>query len=597
MFKVNVNPDHTLYDGEQLDETIITPKKSNDSPLGKISATDVLGPTPIPTDLKVPHIDTSETDRQARSATNLETANASYNTSTNDEAEESQTEDEIKSLEDQKTRSTFDVTTDPLSYRTFLQDLLKFRQGGGTKSSDFNKWDTPGNMYFRILFHFITDDNGTESSVSGNVNNPMGNGLLSPTWMYTKDNQLNGSGDFRTALSRMKEGLDDGDLFWWKHSSAFSYLMENADYERAELLFNFINLLSNINSESPWYWQKITGIPDGLDRPMLNDNYKLEFPTDRKKITIECLPDPVDERIGNLLDMYRAIVFSNQSKRVVLPSNLRKFDMTIVLFQQPIKGFHTPKDTVQLTDALGMASKWLTVENLDYATLSRCSTLYKASFKAFEFHNCEIDYNSSKSMWETLDNTEGTRPTAKIDIFFDDVFETRYNMFESVEFGDMLLVDTLMTIANNASDPRITVATKPDGTMIELQNWAEQIGETGHGLEYSNGVDPDARIGITNSVTNQLMGWLNKKVSNKVNHLILGNLYGLSLANTVSDVSNILGGDYINGVSKVEKALTKRNTGKAHVGGNIFADSITKSDSYSAQLGNIFRSNTIANSI
>ena len=596
MSKRNVNTKDTVYEGQQLDEVIVTPKKSNNSALGKLSITDQTGLKPLSAATSIPDV-ASDLNRRIRNEKNLNTVNASYNTSTNDEAEESQTEDEIKSLEDQKTRSTFDVTTDPLSYRTFLQDLLKFRQGGGTKSSDFNKWDTPGNMYFRILFHFITDDNGTESSVSGNVNNPMGNGLLSPTWMYTKDNQLNGSGDFRTALSRMKEGLDDGDLFWWKHSSAFSYLMENADYERAELLFNFINLLSNINSESPWYWQKITGIPDGLDRPMLNDNYKLEFPTDRKKITIECLPDPVDERIGNLLDMYRAIVFSNQSKRVVLPSNLRKFDMTIVLFQQPIKGFHTPKDTVQLTDALGMASKWLTVENLDYATLSRCSTLYKASFKAFEFHNCEIDYNSSKSMWETLDNTEGTRPTAKIDIFFDDVFETRYNMFESVEFGDMLLVDTLMTIANNASDPRITVATKPDGTMIELQNWAEQIGETGHGLEYSNGVDPDARIGITNSVTNQLMGWLNKKVSNKVNHLILGNLYGLSLANTVSDVSNILGGDYINGVSKVEKALTKRNTGKAHVGGNIFADSITKSDSYSAQLGNIFRSNTIANSI
>ena len=596
MSKRNVNTKDTVYEGQQLDEVIVTPKKSNNSALGKLSITDQTGLKPLSAATSIPDV-ASDLNRRIRNEKNLNTVNASYNISTNDDAEKSQTEDEIKSLEDQKTRSTFDVTTDPLSYRTFLQDLLKFRQAGGTKSSDFNKWDTPGNMYFRILFHFITDDNGTESSVSGNVNNPMGNGLLSPTWMYTKDNQLNGSGDFRTALSRMKEGLDDGDLFWWKHSSAFSYLMENADYERAELLFNFINLLSNINSESPWYWQKITGIPDGLDRPMLNDNYKLEFPTDRKKITIECLPDPVDERIGNLLDMYRAIVFSNQSKRVVLPSNLRKFDMTIVLFQQPIKGFHTPKDTVQLTDALGMASKWLTVENLDYATLSRCSTLYKASFKAFEFHNCEIDYNSSKSMWETLDNTEGTRPTAKIDIFFDDVFETRYNMFESVEFGDMLLVDTLMTIANNASDPRITVATKPDGTMIELQNWAEQIGETGHGLEYSNGVDPDARIGITNSVTNQLMGWLNKKVSNKVNHLILGNLYGLSLANTVSDVSNILGGDYINGVSKVEKALTKRNTGKAHVGGNIFADSITKSDSYSAQLGNIFRSNTIANSI
>lgn len=597
MSKRNVNNKNILYDGGQLNEIVVTPKKSDSSPLGKISATDMLGLNPISANQKIPPIDTSRIQRIIDNGRNLNNVNMGYNISTNDDSEKSQTKDEKKALENQKTRSTFDVTTDPLSYRTFLQDLLKFRQAGGTKSSDFNKWDTPGNMYFRILFHFITDDNGTESSVSGNVNNPMGNGLLSPTWMYTKDNQLNGSGDFRTTLARMKEGLEDGDLFWWKHSSAFSYLMENADYERAELLFNFINLLSNINSESPWYWQKITGIPDGLDRPMMNDNYKLEFPAERKKISIECLPDPVDERIGNLLDMYRAIIFSNQSKRVVLPSNLRKFDMTIVLFQQPIKGFHTPKDTVRLTDALGMASKWLTTENLDYATLSRCSTLYKASFKAFEFHNCEIDYNSSKSMWENLDNIEGTKPTAKIDIFFDDVFETRYNMFESVEFGDMLLVDTLMTIANNASDPRITVATKPDGTMIELQNWAEQIGQTGHGLEYSNGTDPDARMEIKKSITNQLMGWLNKKVSNKVNHLILGNLHGISLSNAASDISNILSGDYINGVSRAEKALTKRNTDKAHVGGNIFADSITKSDSYNTQLGNIFRSNTIINSI
>ena len=70
---------------------------------------------------------------------------------------------------------------------------------------------------------------------------------------------------------------------------------------------------------------------------------EFKFEEDRQKLTIKCLQDAVDDRIGTMLDLYRSIVYSQSMKRYILPGNLRKFDMSIVVFEAPIKTMHKYK--------------------------------------------------------------------------------------------------------------------------------------------------------------------------------------------------------------------------------------------------------------
>ena len=74
-----------------------------------------------------------------------------------------------------------------------------------------------------------------------------------------------------------------------------------------------------------------------------------------------------------------------------------------------------------------------------------------ASYKAWEFHGCEIDYNSSKSGWSDLSNSEGTVPKYHIDIFFDDMFEIRFNEFLMQHVTD-LNGDNAPVIMNSESE-------------------------------------------------------------------------------------------------------------------------------------------------
>ncbi|MBR5296680.1 MAG: hypothetical protein IKU29_02280, partial [Parabacteroides sp.] len=67
-----------------------------------------------------------------------------------------------------------------LSYARLLKDRDNFRKSGTKGGSDFNLYETPGNLYFRILFYFHNGD------VDGG--DRYDSGLLAPTWDENMDN-------------------------------------------------------------------------------------------------------------------------------------------------------------------------------------------------------------------------------------------------------------------------------------------------------------------------------------------------------------------------------------------------------------------------
>jgi hypothetical protein len=127
-------------------------------------------------------------------------------------------------------------------------------------------------------------------------------------------------------------------------------------------------------------------------------------------------------------------------KREVLPSNLRKFDMGIYIFSDPIFPMH-----MYDTETKEGSSK------IHWASFGGNGGPERTSYKYIEFHNCEIDYGSGRTGLSTLKNSEGVAPEYTIDIYFDDCYETRYNEFLDRGFGDMIALDTYVSITSEGS--------------------------------------------------------------------------------------------------------------------------------------------------
>lgn len=197
-----------------------------------------------------------------------------------------------------------------VSYYNIVEDIRNFRRAerkvydddGKLLMDKFRVFDTPGRKYFKVFFYFQNQD----QDVPGNDT-----GLLAPTWEVEGVNELN----------------------YYQYNSAWSYLKMNNEEERAEQLKSFVELLSDINSKSPWYFQEVSGLDTALERKVMDRDFKFEEA--RQKISIKCLKDAVDDRIGTLLDLYRTVTWSWMMKREVLPANLRKFDMGIMIFNEP----------------------------------------------------------------------------------------------------------------------------------------------------------------------------------------------------------------------------------------------------------------------
>jgi hypothetical protein len=382
------------------------------------------------------------------------------------------------------------------------------------------------------------------------------------------------------------------------------------------MLEKFVNLLSNINCESPWYFSEISGLDAAMERKIvMSENVLLE--ATRPKITIKCLPDAYDDRIGTLLDMYRAIVWDWKSKREIVPSNLRKFDMGILIFETPNSPFHirkgqSPTEGDRFSYAYGPT---------DLAT---------SSYKYIEFHNCEIDYNSTKALYSALNNKEGFSPEYNIDIHFDDCYESRYNEFDVNRFGDDFLlivqgeesedgspigvnfqtaseyIDNLKEKpAYNTWDPRNEEEEKiknQQKKIYEFDNeeeqdkiisWTEEESKSMH--EDSNSPDSNIKIpGISKNVLPQHKGSktydygllgnaINQLVSvglDKVNSLfkkaVLGNLYTFSLTKMGDQLKQLASGDILGTARNVQNYIKDSKNRKAgnepHQAGDLFPE-------------------------
>ena len=461
-----------------------------------------------------------------------------------------------------------------LSYTNILNDIQNFKRSGTAHGQEFNIYDTPAHKYFKILFYFGSDSEFGDGNGSS--------GLLAPTWELF-GGAGGGGGDL---LNMFKDDLDttfnkadilsDQPTDYYNYNSAWAFLKMNDENERAEKLEQFVTLLSDISANSPWYFSKLSGISDAINRKSAEEG-KIDVSEDRK-LTITCLPDAFDNRIGTLLELYRDVVWSWIQKKEIVPANLRKFDMAVYIFETPEMNWHKVKK-----DALGglLSSAKDTIidnDNVSNNSLTVSSNDFKPSYKMLEFHDCEFNYNSSKSAWSDIDNTVGIAPTYTIEISYKDCYEVSYNDIMMRTIGDVILTDMPRTSdayeSHAQTDSNAQAKLIKDKTYPYKSNFLVNMGE-------------------------QLGSVVVHDVKNIVKKGILGNIYGYSLTNVVNYGKDVLNGNIIQVLQKsgvdINGAATKGGQSvKDWVKRNLYA-SQKKQTTSNKPSGNIFNSSTIAN--
>ena len=454
---------------------------------------------------------------------------------------------------------------DALSYASFLWDRRQFQRSGTAGGETFNIFDTPGHYYFRILFHFYNGDGESANGLSG--------GLLAPTWL-----QIGNSEEY------------------FNYNSAWAYLKMNGEEQRADLLQQFVHLLSNISTYSPWYFSEISGLEEALTRSFAGNgaDRTVTITADRPKITIKCLPDAYDMRIATLLSLYRSVTWSWHKKCEIIPANLRKFDMSVYVFNVPVRNMHS---SMPMWDG-----------ETGYASVNPYTGNYETSYKLYEFHNCEFDYNSISTA-SALNNADGSNAEYSININFDDVYERHYNETLMRHFGDAILLDlaTVSTIDKynqpEYDDNEIkTISDKllersdyyEDNawvadfnilpTIPEDNEAAKKAAFNRNGNIFYNSIQygKPAKRGLFGNIAAELVGTALDAARGLITHVALGNLHTLSLTRVMSQANAALQGHLFSTAGAVYSYLEDQKKAE------------TK---YVDKIGQIMQANTLYNNI
>lgn len=197
-----------------------------------------------------------------------------------------------------------------------------------------------------------------------------------------------------------------------------SLKMYNSEYlqERKKALKKFVKTLSYISSEAPWFFKEVSGF-DNIKGAYLDDFNK------DKVITIKTLEESIDMRLGTLFDLYKFSAYDNINFKEIIPQNLRKFEMSILIFNIPIKMHNTGFKNFDGTE-------------YDPTKINNNELDSSMSFKMYTFQNCEFDVDSLNEVTDTISNENPFNMGAnQIKIKYDRVYEHRMNEFAQYLFG------------------------------------------------------------------------------------------------------------------------------------------------------------------
>ena len=240
-----------------------------------------------------------------------------------------------------------------------------------------------------------------------------------PAWLYFK---LFFKFDSSYGLLGGIMKSSDGSKFA-ANNTAIQYLTRNYGKSsdnmgaRRKSLVKFVRSLSYISSYAPWFFKSVKDVNNAL-------NMNLDNLTAEKSIEIECSEEATDLRLLTLMDFYKYAAYDAINQKEILPENLRKFDLDIVVFQSPIRYLQT-------------STRDLKGRKTVYKNLNSANMTDRMSFKLFSFQGCEIDYSTLNTMLpQTFSNQSPFQSSPTFKIKYDRVYQHNQNEFAKVLFGD-----------------------------------------------------------------------------------------------------------------------------------------------------------------
>ena len=325
-----------------------------------------------------------------------------------------------------------------------------------TNVVDFNQLDArQKDRFSKVVGYAEDEDTRLNNRYSNNFEDQESDeySLTIPNWSY--DDFINERNIF---LKHISNGFDEPGWFYFKlffdfdskhglfggilqaHeeeafasvNSAYQYLKQSRElfkheklYERAISLAKFTNLLSFINVNAPWFFS-------GIKNLSAASNPQIDKFGEEKYIEVELAQEAIDMRITTLMSLYKFACYDDINNKEIIPENLRKFDMCLVIFSSPIKYIH------------GVANN-----------KSTTAGEHSMSFKLYRFFNCEIDIENFGNYITSDIKNEQPFELGKntIKIKYDRVYEYNMNEYMGILLGsDGIYLDNPNITTEELSD-------------------------------------------------------------------------------------------------------------------------------------------------
>ena len=322
-----------------------------------------------------------------------------------------------------------------------------------------------------------------------------------------------------------------------------------------------------INKNSPYYFQSITGLDQLLKSDIKNVHKAAGKPQRMGTLTIDCL-ESIDMRMFALSELYRKAIYDYTYQRSMLPENLRKFRMWLVVTEiRNIQLSYGINDVLNPFSIPSVASAANALDSFNSQTgfLDKISGLNQKSTNTeqappqnnllgtdelgpyafiYQFDQCEFDFDDSYPSYGTIDNKGGTAVTNKFKIHVGRVkdYKIQFNQLSDIlqkndNIKQMVINDTWGSLTTGYREYDY-VGTQGVGNLVDEEDVDQK--------------DPGAffKQMASDFITNSVADLKNIGVS-KLESALLGNIYGLgglnlasagrsafSVANTFNDLKN-----------------------------------------------------------
>jgi hypothetical protein len=320
---------------------------------------------------------------------------------------------------------------------------------------------------------------------------------------------------------------------------------------RAAALSSFRNLLSSINEKSPWFIQSISGLDKVLG---VDQQRQIEGAKGREQrsgvLTFECM-DSIDLRINAMAELYRKATYDYQYHRQLLPDNLRKFRMYIIVteirqidlqknladvlnpFNLPgvRSAFDSVREIAQSAGILKTTAPESTNAKTDLESFVKSFERMEPYILIYQLDLCEFNFDQSYP-FTTLNNSIGSgatpvKNTFKVHVGSAKEYKLQYNILSD-------LIRNESTFAP-----------------ILIQDSWNLVGS--HMLQPKGGIDNDLNVFkklASNFITNSVASVVQQQVSPIVTKELLGNAYGFRLSDAIRSLNSVQ--DLVTGIKEMK---------------------------------------------